>query len=81
MIRGDRIQEQREHTGVYDIGERRSVLTHAVEIWGVLDVGRFFVPSIGQAALDTDPAPERIALEYISVLLREHLFADCLADH
>ena len=57
------------------------LLLHALEVRRVLHVGRTVVPGVGEAALDRDLAPGRIALEHVGVLLLEHLLGDALADH
>src|SRR3981189_3615915 len=81
VVGRDRVEEQAENARVDDVGERPRCARHVVEVGWVLHIGRIAVPRIGQAALDRDLAPRRVALEHVGVFAREHLLGDALADH
>src|SRR5262249_42780938 len=70
VIGGDRIEEQTEDARIYDVSDGGRHHFEALEIWGVLDIGRARIPIIGEAwASLAHRLPLLVALEDIAVAL------------
>src|SRR6185503_16990741 len=76
VVGGDRVPEQGKHSGAGDVGDRRRVGGHPVEVRGFAHVGGVGVPVEGFAFRGGQVTPALVALEHVGVAVGEHFLVD-----
>ena len=80
MVGGDGVPELGEHPRTTDVGDRRGLGAHPLEVRGLAHVGGVRVPVEGVALGGGQGLPALVAGEDVGVVLGEHLGADALGD-
>ncbi len=72
MVSSNAIAQHRENARALDLFDRRRLNLHFIEVRSAANISGIFIPGVGLAFRDVEPAPALVSSKYFGVAFRKH---------